>query len=191
MTKNTFKAVVIGTSAGALGALTALLPALPHDYPLSIMVVVHLPPDKESILAELLSAKCKINIKEAEDKEYIQPGTVYLAPPDYHLLVEKDYSLSLSTEEPVLFSRPSINVLFETAADAYGPALIGIILTGANNDGASGLKAVAESGGTALVQNPSEAYAREMPRAALEACGNAQALGLEEIAKYLQKVVLL
>ena len=189
MTKNTVKAVVIGTSAGALGALTELLPKLPHGYPLPVMVVVHLPPDKESILAELLSVKCQVKVKEAEDKEFIQPGTVYFAPPDYHLLVEKDQSLSLSSEEPVMFSRPSIDVLFEAAADAYGPGLIGIILTGANNDGATGLKAVTEAGGVALVQNPHESYAADMPQAALRACAVAHALSLEQIAEYLQKAV--
>ena len=134
------------------------------------MVVVHVPPDKRSILAELFQAKCRITVREAEDKEPISGGTVYFAPPDYHLLVETDRSLSLSSDEPVLYSRPSIDVLFESAADAYGPALIAIVLTGANQDGAKGLKAVVEAGGTAIVQSPEDAFASAMPEAALAAC---------------------
>ena len=132
------EAVVIGASAGALEALSSLLPALPSDYRLPILIVVHLPPDKTSLLAELLRARCAIRVREAEDKEPIEPGVVYFAPPDYHLLVEQDRRLSLSDDEPVLFSRPSIDVLFESAADAYGGGLIGVVLTGANSDGANG-----------------------------------------------------
>lgn len=182
-------AVVIGASAGALEALSAVLPALPAEYPAAILVVVHIPPDKESILPELLQAKCGMAVREAEDKEIIRPGAVYFAPPDYHLLVETDGSISLSTEEPVLFSRPSIDVLFETAADAYRDALIGVILTGANNDGAAGLRAICASGGTALVQHPDEASARAMPEAALKACPSAHSLNLQQIALYLKEAV--
>jgi two-component system, chemotaxis family, protein-glutamate methylesterase/glutaminase len=113
---------------------------------------------------------------------------VYFAPPDYHLLVEKDKSLSLSSDEPVLFSRPSIDVLFESAADAYGPGLLGVILTGANQDGASGIKAVTKSGGGAVVQRPGDAFAPAMPEAALAVCPTARVLSIEEIAAYLQEV---
>ena len=119
------EAVVIGASAGALEALSVILPSLPADYGLPVIIVVHVPPDKKSLLAELFQAKCGIEVREAEDKEPIRGGTAYFAPPDYHLLVETDKSLSLSDDEPVLFSRPSIDVLFESAADAYGPSLIG------------------------------------------------------------------
>ena len=134
------EAIVIGASAGALEALSAILPALPEGFRLPVIVVVHVPPDKRSVLAELFQAKCRVSVREAEDKEPIVGGTVYFAPPDYHLLVEADEHLSLSSDEPVLFSRPSIDVLFESAADAYGPALIAIILTGANQDGAEGMR---------------------------------------------------
>jgi two-component system, chemotaxis family, protein-glutamate methylesterase/glutaminase len=182
------EAVVIGASAGALEALSVILPCLQADYGLPVLVVVHVPPDKRSILADLFQAKCRIKVEEAEDKEPICAGTVYFAPPDYHLLVEPDKTLSLSNDEPVLYSRPSIDVLFESAADAYGPGLIAIVLTGANKDGAKGLKAVAEAGGTVVVQNPEGAYASAMPEAAIAECPGAQVLSLKEIAVFLQDV---
>jgi two-component system chemotaxis response regulator CheB len=182
------EAVVIGASAGALEALSAILPLLPTDYGLPLMIVVHVPPDKKSVLAELFQAKCGIEVREAEDKEPIRGGTAYFAPPDYHLLVETDKSLSLSNDEPVFFSRPSIDVLFESAADAYGPSLIAIVLTGANQDGAKGLRAVAEAGGAAIVQSPDGAYASAMPEAAIAECPGAQVLSLKQIAAYLQAV---
>ena len=182
------EAVVIGASAGALEALTAILPPLPEHFPLPLMVVVHMPPDKPSVLAELFRAKCRIQVREAEDKEPVIGGTAYFAPPDYHLLVEADRCLSLSNDEPVLHSRPSIDVLFESAADAYGPALIAIVLSGANHDGAAGLKAVSKAGGMAIVQSPKGAFAAAMPEAAKAMCPSAQVLTLQEIAAYMQKV---
>jgi two-component system, chemotaxis family, protein-glutamate methylesterase/glutaminase len=188
MTANPTEAVVIGASAGALEALSVILPALPAGFRLPLIVVVHVPPDKRSMLAELFQAKCRIRVREAEDKEPINPGTVYFAPSDYHLLVETEKSLSLSSDEPVLFSRPSIDVLFESAADAYGSALIAIILTGANHDGAKGMKAVFEAGGVALVQNPDGAFASAMPEAAIEMCPGARVMSLDAIAAYLQEV---
>jgi two-component system chemotaxis response regulator CheB len=178
-------AVVVGASAGALEALSAILPSLPHEYPFPVFAVVHQPPDKDSILARLLGGKSRVRVREAEDKEPIEPGTVYLAPPDYHLLVERDGHLSLSSDEPVHFSRPSIDVLFESAADAYGAGLVGVVLSGANQDGARGLRAVAEAGGVALVQRPDTAFASMMPSAALEAVPSARSLTLSEIADYL------
>jgi two-component system, chemotaxis family, protein-glutamate methylesterase/glutaminase len=182
------EAVVIGASAGALEALSVILPTLPVNYGLPIMVVVHIPPDKRSVLAELFAAKCALKVVEAEDKTPLEAGTIYFAPPDYHLLVETDKSLALSADEPVLFSRPSIDVLFESAADIYGPGLIGIILTGANQDGALGLKAIAEAGGIAIVQNPETAFQDAMPDAAINAVPKADILSLASIATYLQKV---
>jgi two-component system chemotaxis response regulator CheB len=188
MTANPTEAVVIGASAGALGALSVILPALPAGFRLPLIVVVHVPSDKRSMLAELFQAKCRIPVREAEDKEPINPGTVYFAPSDYHLLVETEKSLSLSSDEPVLFSRPSIDVLFESAADSYGSALIAIILTGANQDGAKGMRAVAEAGGITLVQNPDGAFASTMPEAAIEMCPGARVMSLDAIAAYLQEV---
>jgi two-component system chemotaxis response regulator CheB len=185
MTQATFQAVAMGASAGALDALSTVLAKLPSGFPLPLLIVTHLPPDKESILSSLLADKCEIAVREAEDKEPIVPGVVFIAPPDYHLLVEKDGRLSLSSDDAVQFSRPSIDVLFESAADAYGPALIGIILTGANDDGARGLRAIADAGGMVLVQRVDLAYASAMPRAALVACPTAREMTLEEIATYL------
>ncbi|WP_274630983.1 chemotaxis protein CheB [Arvimicrobium flavum] len=182
------EAVVIGASAGALDALSIILPALPADFRLPILVVVHVPPDRRSIMADLFRSKCQLLVREAEDKEPIRGGTIYFAPPDYHLLVEVDRSLSLSSDEPVLFSRPSIDVLFESAADAYGVGLIAIVLTGANQDGANGLRAVGEAGGTAIVQNPDDAFASAMPEAARNMCPSARVLSLEAIAQYLKEV---
>ena len=188
MMKGAMEAVVIGTSAGALEALSVVLPALPSDYALPVIVVVHVPPDKKSVLVELFRAKCRIEVCEAEDKEPIKGGTIYFAPPDYHLLVEKNKCLSLSSDEPVLFSRPSIDVLFESAADAYGPALVGVILSGANRDGANGSKAIAGTGGVVVVQSPEEAFSSAMPEAALAACPDARVLPLDEIAAFLREV---
>jgi two-component system chemotaxis response regulator CheB len=188
MTASTPEAVVIGASAGALEALSVILPALPAGFGLPLIVVVHVPPDKRSMLAGLFQAKCRIPVREAEDKEPISRGTVYFAPPDYHLLIEAEKSLSLSSDEPVLFSRPSIDVLFESAADAYGAALIAVILTGANQDGARGMKAVVEANGVALVQNPDGAFASAMPEAAIRMCPGARVMSLDAIAAYLQEM---
>ena len=182
------EAVVIGASAGALEALSVILPALPADFALPVLVVVHVPPDKRSLLAELFQARCAIRVCEAEDKEPICGGAAYFAPADYHLQVEADKSLSLSNDEPVLYSRPSVDVLFESAADAYGPGLIGIVLTGANQDGAKGLGAVARAGGVTIVQFPQGAYASAMPEAAIAACPDARIMTLGEISLYLQGV---
>lgn len=182
------RAVVMGASAGAVEALSAILPTLPADYPLPVIVVIHLPPDKSSVMAKVLQMKCRIDVREVEDKEPIMPATVYIAPPDYHVLVEADGRLSLSSEEPVFFSRPSIDVLFESAADVYGPSLVGVVLTGANNDGAHGLATIVAAGGTALVQQPNTAYATAMPQAARAACPSARVRTLNEIAAYLIEV---
>ena len=165
-----------------------ILPALPRGYRLPVLVVVHLPPDKQSILADLFRSKCLVDVREAEDKEPLQGGTVYFAPPDYHLLVEHNRCLSLSSEEPVNYSRPSIDVLFESAADAFGEALVGVVLTGASNDGASGLKAICTAGGVTIVQDPNTAHVATMPRAALVACPGSLVLSLEMIATYLRNL---
>lgn len=179
------EAVVIGASAGAVEALSAILPLLPEGYPLPVMVVVHIPPDKTSIMAELFNAKCRVKVREAEDKEPLVGGTVYFAPPDYHLLVEPNRILSLSSEELVHYSRPAIDPLFESAADTFGAGLVGVILTGANEDGASGLRSVLAVGGEGVVQHPDHAHAATMPRAALAACPMARGLTLNEIAEHL------
>lgn len=186
MQKRKHSIIVMGASAGALDALSVILPLLPKDFPLPILIVVHLPPERGSILAELLQSKCALEVREAEDKEPILPGVIYIAPPDYHLLVEPNKRLSLSSDEPVMFSRPSIDVLFESAADAYPDGdIIGIVLTGANFDGAQGAKAISNTGGTVYVQDPATAQASTMPEAALVACTSAIKLDLKQIATHL------
>lgn len=180
------KAIIIGASAGCLDALSKILPLLPADYPYPIMVVVHLPSDKDSLMAKLLNEKCTLTVQEAEDKDPLMAGHVYIAPPNYHLLVEKEEIISLSIEEEVNYSRPSIDVSFLSAADIYGSRLIGIILTGANNDGAEGLAAIAAKGGTTIVQDPDEAYIATMPESALTACPDARIMNLFNITEYLR-----
>ncbi|MBN8419733.1 MAG: chemotaxis protein CheB [Verrucomicrobia bacterium] len=179
------QALVIGGSAGAVGALMRLLPGLPGSFPLPVFIVLHLPPDDKGSLAALLHSQCQVTVKEAEDKEPATPGVVCVAPANYHLLVEPDFTLSLSQDEPVFFSRPSIDVLFESAADAYGSSLWAVILTGASPDGAAGLKAVHAAGGKTWVQDPATAEAPTMPRAALAACPEARVLSLSELAQEL------
>jgi two-component system chemotaxis response regulator CheB len=188
MTENLCQAVVIGASAGAIEALSTLLPALPSGYRLPVLIVVHVPPDRKSLLPDLFRDKCAIKVVEADDKEPVQNGVIYFAPPDYHLLVETGKTLSLSSDEPVLFSRPSVDVLFESAADAYGAALTAGILRGASQDGAKGLAAVVAAGGEAMVLRPGEAYASAMPEAAIASCPTAKILSLAEISLHLQAV---
>jgi two-component system chemotaxis response regulator CheB len=182
------EAIVIGASAGGIGALSEILPQLPANYPLPTFIVVHIPPDMKSLLPELFASKCRVQVKEAEDKETIRPGVVYFAPPDYHLLVETTGLLSLSSDEPELFSRPSINVLFESAEDAYGTGLVGIILTGASNDGAKGLHAISKAGGLAIVQDPKTAESSHMPESALESCPGALTLTSADIGALLARL---
>lgn len=182
------QAVVIGASAGAIEALSILLPALPVGSVVPVFVVVHVPGKQPSRLVDVFRRKCEVEVKEAEDKEPVVPGTVYFAPADYHLLLESDRSLALSLDPVVNFSRPSIDVLFESAADVYGAGLLGIVLTGASRDGALGLAAVADAGGKALCEDPETARAPLMPRAALAACPSARALRLPELAAHLRSM---
>jgi two-component system, chemotaxis family, protein-glutamate methylesterase/glutaminase len=179
------KAVAIGASAGGVQALLQILPTLPASYPLPILIVVHVPPGRNNALVPLFQAKCEVEVKEAEDKETASASVVYFAPSDYHLLVEADGSLSLSSDEPVNHSRPSIDVLLESAADALGPALVAVVLTGANCDGAVGLRAVFDAGGGAVVEDPSAAHSPERPAAAVRACPGAQVMMLDAIGPYL------
>lgn len=181
------RAIVIGASAGGVQALSWILTALPPHFAHPILIVLHVPQRNENPLIELLRLRCLLEVKEAEDKEALQQGTVYFAPPGYHLLVEKNMAIALTSDEPVNYSRPAIDVLFETAADALGPELTGIVLTGANHDGAEGLRAIWAAGGTVIVQDPVTAEMPTMPRAALEACPAARCLSIDEIVKYLRK----
>jgi two-component system, chemotaxis family, protein-glutamate methylesterase/glutaminase len=159
--------LVIGGSAGSLDVIMQFLAVLPPPDRLAIIIVVHRK-NADSILVELLSGLTTWTVKEAEEKEPIEAGTIYLAPPDYHLLIEMDKTLSLDFSEKVHYSRPSIDVSFETAAEAYGTELACLLLSGANADGVEGLKAVHHFGGITLVQDPEEATVSYMPRMALE-----------------------
>ena len=161
-------AVAIGASAGCVEVLSVLLSSLPASCRASFFIVMHIPRERPSLLAEVFNARCALPVREAEDKEPVQPGTVYFAPPDYHLLLDRGPILALSSDEPVHFSRPSIDVLFESAADIYGERLLGLILTGANQDGAEGLAAVGRAGGRTVVQEPGGAAVPFLPEAALQ-----------------------
>ena len=178
-------AVAIGASAGGVEALTILLPALPRDMRAAVFVVLHIPRDRPSMLVELFQPKCRVRVFEAIDKAPIEPGTVYFAPPDYHLLVDHGPSLALSADELVNFSRPSVDVLFESAADVYKDRLLGIILTGASHDGAAGLSAVALAGGLTVVQDPQTAEVRVMVDAAARRRQPDRTLSLPAIAQLL------
>jgi len=163
-----YEAIVIGVSAGGLFALSGILDELPVDFPLPVVVVQHRSKEERTLLEDVLQSKCKIKVKQADEKEKIERGVVYIAPAGYHLLIEKDHSFSLSCDAPVNFSRPSIDVLFETAAEAYEDKLIGVILTGANRDGAAGIQAIKRKGGITVAQDPANALFPNMPRAAID-----------------------
>jgi two-component system chemotaxis response regulator CheB len=162
------EAVAIGTSAGGVEALSVVLPALPQSLRVPVFLVIHLPRDRPSLLVNIFEPKCKVPIREAEDKEPVARGTIYVAPPDYHLMLDRGPQLVLSTDEAVNYSRPSIDVLFESAADVYGRSLMAVLLTGANEDGSEGLRAVRAAGGISVVQSPDEAFAPLMPATAVE-----------------------
>ena len=186
MTQDQGKAIVIGGSSGALDALGLILPALPRGFLLPLALVLHVPAGKPNGLVDLFRATTALSVKEAEDKEPLAAGTLYVAPPSYHLLLERGGHFSLSIDQPVHFSRPAIDVLFESAADAYGAALAGILLSGANEDGAHGLARILAAGGSTVVQDPETAMARQMPDFALRG-GKHQVLPPREIAPYLMR----
>ena len=180
------EAIVIGASAGGVEALGLILPALPATFRPSLLIVLHLPRERPSLLVEIYEKRCALPIREADDKEPIEPGTVYFAPPDYHMLVERNRQIALSTDEPVHYSRPSVDVLFESAADVYGNRLLGVILTGANEDGAAGLHAIHRAGGVTVVQRPDSARAPRMVVSALQRNPADFVLSLAEIAALLK-----
>jgi two-component system chemotaxis response regulator CheB len=183
-----YEVIVIGASAGGLTAIGYLLEHLPADFTIPIIVVQHRSKDPKDLLEELLQSKSKIKVKQADEKEKIQPGVVYIAPPDYHLLIERDRTFSLTSDEPVRFSRPSIDVLFESAAEVYRNKSVGIILTGANNDGVAGLAAIIREDGIAIVQNPEEAEIQVMPLASLAANKIHHIFTLDQLRAFLVKL---
>lgn len=181
-------AVVIGASAGGLAALSTLVAGLPSTYRLPLLMVQHVPPSGPTQLVEIFQRKTDLTVKEAGDKESICSATLYFAPPGYHLLVESESSLSLSQDDAMHFSRPSIDVLFESAADVWGERLAGILLTGANEDGAAGLDAIRRAGGITIVQDPGEAEIATMPRAALLRFAPDYILPLRDIHRLLREL---
>ena len=179
-----YSVVAIGTSWGGLAALTTLLGELPADFSIPVVVVQHRSTDSERLLGQLLQDATDLKVCEIEDKDPLTPGTVHLAPANYHVLIEDGYA-SLSVEEPVRFSRPSIDVMLTSAADTYGSAAIGVVLTGANEDGAEGLAQIVKRGGLALVQNPKTAEIPIMPEAAIRAVPTAEVLSLDGLVSRL------
>jgi two-component system chemotaxis response regulator CheB len=187
-TERRVSALALGCSAGGVDALCALLPELPPDCGIPVFVVVHLPRERPSHLVDIFSRRCALTVTEAEDKQPVEPGTIYFAPPDYHLLLDRGPALALSVDELVHFSRPAIDVLFQSAADVYGAGLMAAVLSGANEDGAAGLSAVERAGGTTLVQRPDSAVAQAMPRAALRQAPQSLSLELPQLAALLRQI---
>ncbi|CAN5357430.1 chemotaxis protein CheB [soil metagenome] len=180
-----YEAVVIGVSMGGLAALREILSKLPATFPWPIIIVQHISPQSDSLWISILDRITALTVREAEEKDAIKPGFVYLAPPNYHLLVEKNRTFSLSADDKVNYARPSIDVLFESAADAYKHNLIGVILTGANHDGAKGLKAIQDYGGLVIVQDPQTAEAQMMPKAAIQLTKTNYVFSLQKIVDLL------
>lgn len=182
------RVVVIGASAGGIDALLALLPALPPGYAVPVIAVLHLPEDHRSVLAEVFAARCRVPVREIADKQSLAPGAIHFAPPGYHLLIEPDGAFALNCDPPERFSRPSIDVLLDSAADAFGRALVAVLLTGANDDGARGMARAGEAGALTVVQDPQEARSPEMPQAAIAAAAPDFVLPLAEIRKLITQL---
>ena len=180
--------VVIGASTGGLHALRTVLGGLPADLPAPVVLVQHRHADSQDLLAGLLNRRSALVVEDAEDKAELRPGRALLAPTGYHLLVEEGH-VALSTDAAVQFSRPSLDVALESAADVYGPGVVGVVLTGANDDGAEGLCHVRRRGGFAIVQDPEEAERAEMPRAAIRAARPQAVVTLGEVAPLLRRLV--
>jgi two-component system, chemotaxis family, protein-glutamate methylesterase/glutaminase len=175
------EAIAIGASTGGVEALTRILPALPADTVASVFVVLHLPRERSSLLTEIFAPRCRLPVREVNDKDPVTPGTIYFAPSDYHLLVDDGPQLALSRDEPVEFSRPSVSVLFESAATVYRERLLAVLLTGAGSDGAGGMQAAQRTGAITVVQQPTDARMPQMPQAALGRIAADYVLTLEEI----------
>jgi two-component system chemotaxis response regulator CheB len=185
-----YDAIVIGTSAGGLDALGIILPLLDPRLPVPILIVQHISASSDSFIVTYFDQICRLKVKEAEEKEVLKAGIVYFAPPDYHVLIESDKTISLSNEEKVNYSRPSIDVLFETASWAFGSRLIGILLTGANWDGAAGCELIKKNGGLTIVQDPKSAAVSRMPESAIERFKPDHILGLLEIGNTINGLFL-
>lgn len=181
----TTEAVVIGASAGGVNALMQVLPALPRGYRLPIVVVLHVKSGRQNQLVEVFQQRMRVPVREAGDKDDLIPGTLYFAPAGYHLLLENERSFALSCDAPVHFARPAIDTTMETAADVFGARLAGILLTGANDDGAEGMAAIGRAGGLTVVQDPDEADVDVMPLEAIRVRPPDLVLPLEKIKQLL------
>lgn len=188
ITQPFFSAIAIGVSAGGLHALIHILSELPADYPIPIIVVQHRGKDYKELLEQVMQSKCLLRVKQADEKEEILSGFIYTAPSDYHLLIELDKTFSLTSDVYVKHSRPSINLMFETAAEVYREKLLGIILTGASSDGSEGLLEIKRHGGYTIAQNPSLAEYPYMPQAAIAIGAVEIILSLDDIKHYLEKL---
>lgn len=180
-----YSAIVVGTSSGGMDALASLIPMLPKNFSLPIIVVQHLSPTSDDYLSQYLNELSPINVKEAHDKQKFFSGNVYIAPSNYHLLIEREGVFSLSVDDKNQWSRPSIDILFKSAADAYEEKLIGVLLTGGNADGRDGLKSIKEAGGLIIAQDPSQAATPYMPQEAINSFPVDHILGLNEIGVFL------
>jgi two-component system chemotaxis response regulator CheB len=183
-----YKAIVIGVSSGGMNALKIILPSLPADFALPVIIVQHVGARSDGTWIELLNNISPLRIKEADEKEKIEKGNVYVAPPNYHLLVEKDETFSLSVDEKVNYARPAIDVLFESAAEAYKDELIGIILTGSNSDGTAGIEKIKMHGGLTIAQDPETAESSYMPASAIATNKIDHVLSIEKIINLLLKI---
>lgn len=183
-------AVVMGCSAGGMGALRTVLSGLDRSFPRPVIVVCHTGSEDITTFCELLELTSRLPVREARERQCAIPGVVHMAPSGYHLLLEEDGCFALSVDERVSFARPSIDVLFESAASASGSGLIGVVMTGANNDGATGLKIIRQRGGVAIVQTPADAQAPSMPQAALDIAGADHCVPLDDIAPLLNRLCL-
>ncbi len=183
-----YQAIVIGVSSGGMNALKIISSTLPVHFNLPIIIVQHLSAHSDSHWIKLLNEKSRLNVKEADEKEKIEKGNIYIAPPNYHLLIEKDKTFSLTIDERVNFARPSIDVLFESAAEAYKNKLIGIVLTGSNSDGTKGIKRIKDCGGLAIIQDPNTADSEYMPKSAIAAIKPDYIVSLDEIVELLIKI---
>jgi two-component system chemotaxis response regulator CheB len=184
------EAIVLGVSAGGFHALSAVLPYLDRALPVPVFIVQHLSPLSDTYLVEHLQEICQVEVKLAEDKETPGPAVIYLAPPDYHLLIEADYSLALSLEDRVNYSRPSIDVLFESAAEVYFDSLIGVIMTGASVDGSKGLVKIKNCGGLTVVQAPETAEVDTMPRSAIKSVEVDYIVPLDKLGVFLNMMIM-
>ncbi len=179
------KFIAIGGSAGSYQLILKILASLPKDFPIPIMMTLHRSKEIRNGFAEALRLKSNVEVREPKDKEIIKPGRIYLAPSNYHLMVDLGFTFSLSTEEVVKFSRPSIDMSFESASYVYQNKLLGILLSGANSDGAEGIRKIKERGGKVIIQDPQEAMIKTMPEAAIKHIGSECVLNIESICSYL------